>query len=74
MKPAEPPPDVRVGRGLCDACRHARLVASRRYRFLLCERSVDDARFPRYPRLPVLTCDGFAPLPSRDARSADSGR
>ena len=59
---------------LCDACRHARLVRSRRNRFLLCERSLEDARFPRYPRLPVLTCDGFVPLPSRDGRSADSGR
>jgi hypothetical protein len=28
-------------------------------RFLLCELSRVDARFPRYPTLPVLACDGF---------------
>jgi len=61
-------------RGLCAACRFARVVTSRRARFTLCERSFEDARFPRYPRLPVLTCDGFVPHSSRDARSADSGR
>jgi len=26
--------------------------------FSLCERSRDDASFPRYPRLPVLECRG----------------
>ena len=74
MKPTEPLPDAGPGSGLCDACRHARLVASRRNRFLLCGRSLEDARYPRYPRLPVLTCEGFVPLSPRDARSSDFGR
>jgi hypothetical protein len=28
-------------------------------RFYLCERSATDARFRRYPSLPVLACPGF---------------
>jgi len=50
--------------GLCAACIHARRVESVRGSvFLLCERSRDDPRFPRYPRLPVLACAGFEPSP-----------
>jgi hypothetical protein len=46
--------------GLCGACRHARIIASKRgSRFWLCERSRTDPRFPRYPGLPVLRCAGF---------------
>jgi len=46
--------------GLCGACRHSRLIETRRgATFRLCERSVDDARYPRYPALPVLDCAGF---------------
>jgi hypothetical protein len=46
--------------GLCGACRHARTVETARgSRFLLCELSRTDSRFPRYPNLPVLACDGF---------------
>ena len=73
-EPSRPVASGRSSGGLCPACRFARVVTSRRTRFTLCERSFTEARFPRYPRLPVLTCDGFVPLPSRDARSADSRR
>lgn len=46
--------------GLCGACVHARVVRSGRgSTFWLCEQSRTDARFPRYPRLPVLACVGF---------------
>ena len=45
--------------GLCTSCRHARIVAGRRgNRYWLCALSVTDPRFPRYPVLPVLECDG----------------
>ena len=47
--------------GLCQVCRFARRIESRRgSTFWLCERSTTDARFPRYPPLPVLACIGFA--------------
>ena len=46
--------------GLCRNCRHHRLTGNRRGSlFYLCERSKEDARFPRYPPLPVLTCTGY---------------
>lgn len=45
--------------GLCASCRHARLKTTARSAFLLCGLSEADARFPRYPRLPVLSCSGF---------------
>jgi hypothetical protein len=45
--------------GLCDSCRHQRLVPNTRGSvFSLCERSRSDEAFPRYPRLPVLACPG----------------
>ncbi|HSO99184.1 MAG TPA: hypothetical protein VLP43_09560 [Solirubrobacteraceae bacterium] len=48
--------------GLCDGCRHQQLVRTTRgSEFSLCRRSRDEPeRFPRYPRLPVLRCPGFA--------------
>jgi GrpB-like predicted nucleotidyltransferase (UPF0157 family) len=45
--------------GLCADCVHARRIESDRNSvFLLCHLSLTDARFPKYPRLPVLTCSG----------------
>jgi len=46
--------------GLCEHCRHARIVASKRSRFLRCGLSDADSRFVRYPALPVIVCGGFA--------------
>ena len=47
--------------GLCDSCRHQRIVRNTRGSvFSLCRRSRDEPdRFPRYPRLPVLACPGY---------------
>lgn len=46
--------------GLCATCAHAHVIQNRRgSRFHLCERSREDASFPRYPRLPVLRCPGY---------------
>lgn len=48
--------------GLCHRCAHTRLIVSDRgSRFYLCALSESDPRFPKYPRLPVLKCDGFKP-------------
>ncbi len=45
--------------GLCDTCRHQRVVRNTRgSSFSLCRRSREDERYPRYPRLPVLRCPG----------------
>jgi hypothetical protein len=47
--------------GLCADCLHARRIESARgSRFFSCELSLTDPRFPKYPRLPVLSCSGYA--------------
>jgi hypothetical protein len=49
-----------VNVGLCATCLHQRVVRNTRgSSFSLCERSKSDPRFPRYPRLPVVACDGY---------------
>ena len=53
----------RVGIGLCANCRFMRRIESdRRSVFYRCELSATDPRFPKYPRLPVRQCAGFASL------------
>ena len=47
--------------GLCETCRHARVVASRSSLFLRCGKAEADPSFPRYPRLPVAVCGGWQP-------------
>lgn len=48
--------------GLCADCRHMRRIESaRRSTFYRCHRSVTDPSYPKYPRLPVLTCRGYEP-------------
>lgn len=54
--------------GLCDSCRHQRLVPNTRGSvFSLCERSREDPAYPRYPRIPVLRCPGFEPASPQPA-------
>ena len=59
--------------GLCDSCRHQRVVRNTRGSvFSLCQRSREDDRYPRYPRLPVLICPGHEPCAAGDdAHDAD---
>jgi hypothetical protein len=46
--------------GLCATCKHVRRVTSDRGSvFYLCILSAVDQRFPKYPRLPVLSCAGY---------------
>ena len=46
--------------GLCASCIHAKTIMSDRgSTFVLCELSHSDPQFPKYPRLPVLVCDGW---------------
>jgi hypothetical protein len=54
-----------VALSLCRRCVHARRVTSSKGSvFILCALSASDPRFPKYPPLPVIRCDGFAPLPT----------
>jgi hypothetical protein len=46
--------------GLCASCRHARVQrGARGNAFLRCGLAESDARFTRYPRVPVRACPGF---------------
>ncbi len=46
--------------GLCTSCKHVRRISSERGSvFFLCRLSAVDPRFPKYPRLPVLSCSGY---------------
>ena len=46
--------------GLCPGCAFVRRVESARGSvFLLCRKSTEDARFPKYPPQPVIGCVGY---------------
>lgn len=48
--------------GLCSFCLHVKTTGNRRGSiFFLCQRSLADASFRRYPVIPVLACRGFEP-------------
>jgi hypothetical protein len=50
----------RVNAGLCGDCAYARRIESAfDSTFFLCELSFTDPRFPKYPRLPLLSCNGY---------------
>jgi len=50
--------------GLCATCDHARTLGNARgSTFWRCARADTDARFARYPRLPVGRCPGFERTP-----------
>ena len=54
------PPPSGPPAGLCDTCVHQQVVRNTRGSvFSLCLRSRSDPAYPRYPRVPVLECDGY---------------
>ena len=60
-----------LGAGLCDTCKHQRIVRNTRgSSFSLCERSkAEPDRFPRYPRIPVTACPGYERATTEPASS-----
>jgi hypothetical protein len=46
---------------LCETCRQMREVRTARSRFLLCELSVTNADYPKYPPQPIVRCAGYQP-------------
>jgi len=66
-------PDVPVPRrdiGLCETCAYVQVVTSaRQSTFYLCRLSASDARFPKYPSLPVRACDGYEQTQKSKAES-----
>ena len=54
-------PGAREAAGLCASCARARRIKNDRGSiFVLCLHSRNDPSFPKYPRLPVIACRGFA--------------
>ncbi|MFQ5551549.1 MAG: hypothetical protein ACE5FJ_09975 [Gemmatimonadales bacterium] len=48
--------------GLCGRCLYTRRVQGARDSvFWLCRRSESDTRFPKYPVIPVIQCEGYEP-------------
>jgi hypothetical protein len=46
--------------GLCATCQNAQIIRNRHgSAFYLCGLWEKDPRFAKYPRLPVLACDGY---------------
>ncbi|RAG86360.1 hypothetical protein DN069_06960 [Streptacidiphilus pinicola] len=59
--------------GLCAACRHRLLNETRRgTAYLRCGLAGTDATLPRYPRLPVLQCHGFAATEDQAPQGLDN--
>jgi hypothetical protein len=58
--------------GLCASCANVRVVTNARgSAFYLCQLSFTDPRFPRYPALPVLACDGYKPAAAPGVEAPD---
>jgi hypothetical protein len=59
--------------GLCADCHFMRRIESDRGSvFHLCGRSVNDPQFPKYPKLPVLQCEGYDPKKGREKQTDDT--
>ena len=50
-----------AGTSLCETCRSGREVRTARSRFLLCELSLTNGDYPKYPPQPVVRCGGYEP-------------
>src|SRR5262249_20060870 len=55
---------------LCETCQNVREVRTARSRFLLCELSVTNAAYPKYPPQQVVRCEGYQQPANRRAASA----
>jgi hypothetical protein len=59
--------DEKLMETLCGTCAHAReIVSGTGSRFLLCQMSQKDRRYPKYPPQPVRECAGFKPQDHED--------
>lgn len=51
---------------LCERCQQKRVVVSGKgSRFLMCQLSQQDRRFPKYPPQPVIKCSGYVEVPDK---------
>jgi hypothetical protein len=59
--------------GLCATCAHCRIVRSARSAFYLCQRSLTDPNFEKYPSLPMICCSGHELATADAAREPPAG-
>jgi hypothetical protein len=61
-----------VSAGLCANCVNVKVMRSDRDSvFYLCQLSFTDSRFPKYPALPVLNCNGYVEKSGDDSAGRD---
>ncbi|MFY9469270.1 MAG: hypothetical protein WAP37_04055 [Solirubrobacterales bacterium] len=59
--PGRRPPGEPGRYGLCDTCVNAKLIRNTRGSvFMMCMLHTVDARFPKYPPVPIIECRGYA--------------
>jgi hypothetical protein len=57
--------DGHLVEGLCAECIHRKEIRNDRGSiFIMCLRSFNEPEYPKYPRLPVLSCAGFEKVSS----------
>ncbi|MGJ5813458.1 hypothetical protein [Paludibaculum fermentans] len=62
-------------KGLCETCAWVRRIENDRGSvFLLCRRALTDTAYPKYPRLPVLRCPGYEPVPTEPVPTGKDGK
>jgi len=48
--------------GLCETCQWMReVITPKGSRFLLCQLSITDPAYPKYPPQPIVRCNGYQP-------------
>jgi hypothetical protein len=58
---------------LCETCKNMREVRTARSRFLLCELSVTNTDYTKYPPQPVVQCDGYKPKDNATGQQVEPG-
>src|SRR5262249_36093602 len=74
MVQAMVPSEVAAMQSLCEKCALMQEVVTHKgSRFLLCQLSQTDTAFPKYPRQPVVHCDGYQPRAKNEKESNCEG-
>ena len=55
------PGSVAMPQSLCETCEHMREVITPRSRFLLCQISLTNPAYPKYPPQPIVRCEAYQP-------------
>ena len=60
---------------LCETCKKMReILTPKGSRFVLCQLSLADPRYPKYPPQPIVRCDGYEGVNDAEGRPQSSSR